>query len=174
MPIFDLIIVEYKKDKTITNKEIILNTLEHINDKGFVDVKPLWNSFSITEDKQTLIKQTLTKNELVRLGCGQPLHFEITDPKGVYVLNNPDKLKENGELKLGISKRVELLTKKYWLMTLILTSLRSYIGGIFSPIFTEMAKQYFLKEKRMKQSPKALQRKLEQKENPLIVPNDSL
>ncbi len=112
---------------TITNKEIILKTLEHINDKGFVDVKPFWNGLSIPEDKQTSIKQMLSKNGLVRFGYGEPFQLEITDPKGVYVLNNPNKLKDNGELKLGISKKVELFTKKYWILVLIITYILGFV-----------------------------------------------
>ena len=60
------------------------------------------------------------------MGYGEPFHFEITDSKGVFILNNPNKLKDNGELKLSISKKAELLTKKYWILALIIT----YILGL--------------------------------------------
>ncbi len=64
----------------MTNKEIILKTLEHINNQGYVNVKDsLWTiELNLDIKAQDHIKLLLEKGKMVTVKMGEPYTFEIT------------------------------------------------------------------------------------------------
>jgi hypothetical protein len=78
----------------MTHKEIILQTLEFIKDKGFINIKEtLWDKWKLEDKIQKEIKNLLWKNEFIHFQSGSPYTFEITT-KGQFL--SPDELSDDG------------------------------------------------------------------------------
>jgi len=122
----------------MTNKKIILRTLEHINNQGYVNVKDsLWTiELNLDIKAQDHIKFLLEKGKMVTVKMGEPYTFEITVDIGVPVLKNPSKLNDDGTLKKSIKSRLIEFKDRYWVLILIST----YLLGILSPILTDLIK----------------------------------
>jgi len=153
------------------NKEIILQTLQHIENRGYVNVKDsFWsNDLKINNILQDEIKSLLLKGKMVSIKMGEPYTFEITDPIGVSILKNPSKLKEDGTLRKSIKSRLIKIKDKYWLLILLLT----YLLGIFSPILTEIIKVQ-LPEEWFKRSEKINKKNILDSNNMIIHSKDSV
>jgi len=124
------------------NKEIIIETLKHINHKGYVNLgDSYWpKELKLEIEKQNTIKKLLTNGKMATVKMGEPYTFEITEDVGVPILANPDLLNDDGTIKKSTKSKFKEIRERYWLLLLILTGLLTYSLGVFSPILTDIIK----------------------------------
>lgn len=83
----------------MASKELVLETLRYINNKGklYVDVRKFWFKLGLPKNLRTAVKDTLTRNGLINISSDELFVFAITESKGVPILRTSD---ESGILEL--------------------------------------------------------------------------
>jgi hypothetical protein len=109
------------KENKITNKQLVLESLAYIsnrtynrwNNNGFIDIRVFWYKRGIPIQLWKSTQQTLFlyKNELVRLGYGQPFSLEIT-ATGNDALNDPKKF---NDLNFSHLEQFIILRRRNWI-----------------------------------------------------------
>jgi hypothetical protein len=127
---------------SMTDRDIVIKTIGYLQTfDDYRSITPFWKEeLGLTEGRQAQIRNLLLKGELINFHQNDHSTFILT-ARGR--LAKPSNFDQDGLYKENTNKN---LREKYPTLSFVVLGVFAYIAGIFSPVFTDMAKSKFLKE----------------------------